>query len=307
MQGGSAKSRAGVLLAGLLFFVALIASDLFAQSAARRAPPVRVADLSANGGASRDFQLKEEAAARLMRRMCALNQSSDEATDGFSSDEFDDAAREARAERGVQNLERLLPTVKRLVLASLNEMDASAYRVSPAARKQAALYLETVRSVVLERRAGALAWIDEDEPDVVHVGIGYAPDMTTDERAVFLLGHELTHVAALHGNLRDFIKDVTRTARERAGVTPTEDQAEDLACDFVGSQALKRFIRGDGEASEKDSANNARMAERFARAFDYDCEYGGVEDADDEHLSDSDTFRALLALDPEINEALAAQ
>src|SRR5579883_2111994 len=167
MQGGSAKSRAVVLLAGLLFSVALIAGDLFAQSAARRAQPVRVADASspradstANGSAAGDFQLKEEAAARLMRRICALNQSSDEAADRSASDEFDDAAREARAERGVQNLERLLPTVKRLVLASLNEMDASTFRISDGARRRAALNVEAVRSVVLERRAGALAWID---------------------------------------------------------------------------------------------------------------------------------------------------
>jgi hypothetical protein len=74
-------------------------------------------------------------------------------------------------------------------------------------------------------------------------------------------------------------------------VLAAEGQKEDLLCEYVGEQALKRFarLRPSGESP----------AVRVGRAFGGD---GGDigDEADEEHLSADETWRALRALDAEL-------
>jgi hypothetical protein len=109
-------------------------------------------------------------------------------------------------------------------------------------------------------------------------------------------------VAARAGRLKHFIEDLKRSSQHYAGVKPDEDQKEDLACDFIAAQVLKRFIA----LQPTDEPAGSRLAhvigygspsERLAQAWVNFCDsYAGVP-ADIDHLSQAQTVNALAALD----------
>lgn len=202
----------------------------------------------------------------------------------------------SQAELGIKNVEKLLPLSRRLTLESLQAL-AAEYRIEPAEIRIAARRIEEVQFIVLDENLGDKAEVNDDEPTEIRVGTNYARDLTTDAETMLLLGHELTHIAARGGNLGAFIRQVAQRAERDAGVSPAESQKEDLACDFVGEQTLKRLL--------KSSATNKETAgKQLARALDYDPDDGDDDDADEEHLGQHDTFKALLALDPELRALL---
>lgn len=200
---------------------------------------------------------------------------------------------------GMRNARRLLPLVKELTL------DALRMRLKTERLLKEKRLIASVRQVVLDRRLGDSAEIWEEDLSLVHVGPEYASYLTSDDTAVFMLGHELTHVAARTGRLKQFILDVSETARVSASVQLGEGQKEDLACDFIATEVLKRFIalHPTGEAN----------LVRFSRAFGYDppakrltsawqdfCASYDGDLKDGEHLSQVQTVRALVSLDPEL-------
>jgi hypothetical protein len=192
---------------------------------------------------------------------------------------------------GLRRAAGLLPLSRRLTLEVLGEMADRYHHVGEEELQRAREQVEAVKDVRLDAGLGELGEFDEDEPTVVKVGEGYARSLASDDEAVVLLAHELTHAAAVGGGLNDLVEVVAAEAGRRAGVFAAEGQKQDLFCDYVGEQALKRFarLRPDGE----------RVAGRVGRAF------GGIgqEDADgedEEHLSPALTWRALRGLDREL-------
>jgi hypothetical protein len=107
---------------------------------------------------------------------------------------------------------------------------------------------------------------------------------------MLLLGHELTHAAAVGGELQGLFDKLADEAARRASVAPSEDQREDLVCDLVGAETVKRFarLRPAGESP-------AQRVERVLGAQDDEA------DGDEEHLSSSETWRAVVSLDPELD------
>lgn len=196
---------------------------------------------------------------------------------------------------GMDNVERLLPLARHLSLEALREQ-ARQYRIKPSELELAERNINAVRRIVLDQELGDRAEVDDDVPEEIRIGAEYAEYLGNDEDAVLLLGHELTHAAARHDNLTGFVQQITANAEREAGVRPTEDQQEDLACDFIGAQVLKTYVR------RHPSRESER--ERLARALDY--ENGDEPDAegDEEHLSERETLRAILALDPELRRLL---
>ena len=200
---------------------------------------------------------------------------------------------------GMRNTRRLLPLVKELTL------DALRARLKTQGLLREKRLIASVRQVVLDRRLGDSAEVWDEDLSAIRVGHVYAAYLTSDDVAVFMLGHELTHVAARTGRLNQFIEEVSETARLSASVELGDGQREDLACDFIATEVLKRYIalHPNGEAN----------AVRFSRAFGYDppaerlvsawqdfCASYDGDLRDGEHLSQAQTVRALVRLDPEL-------
>ncbi|MGI8653727.1 MAG: hypothetical protein ACR2LC_00755 [Pyrinomonadaceae bacterium] len=204
----------------------------------------------------------------------------------------------SQAELGIKNVEKLLPRARRLTLESLQALAAD-YSIEPAELRIAARHIEEVQTIVLDENLGDKAEVNDDEPTEIRVGTSYARDLTTDAETMLLLGHELTHVAARGGNLSEFVERVARRAARLASVSPAESQREDLACDFIGEQTLRRLLKSS-------AINEETAAKQLARALDDDS--GDADDAnddvDEEHLGQRVTFKALLALDPELRTLL---
>jgi hypothetical protein len=196
-------------------------------------------------------------------------------------------------ERGVEHAAELLPLARRLAIESLRDL-ADSRGVGRESLARAEERVSAVGSVRLDDGLGDLAeWYDE-EPTVIRIGPGYARALGDDDESILLLGHELTHAAAFDGELDALIDGVAGEAARRASVSPSEDQREDLVCDLVGAEALKRFarMRPDGEPA----------ARRVARIFGaHDGDAGDATDGDEEHLSSSETWRAIVSLDPELS------
>lgn len=233
----------------------------------------------------------------ILHRLCEINR--DRFSDTPYSDEDlrkNDRRAWQQADSGINNAKRLLPLAKRLTLESLEGLAAS-YRIRTDELRQAQDNIRAVDTIVLDEQLGDTASVDDESPAEISVGPNYALYLNRDEEAILLLGHELTHVAAQGGNLSQFFNSVARTAETLARVHPTDDQKEDLGCDFIGEQVFKRFVR----------LHPAResIAERFSMAFGYYCDlYEDEDDSDEEHLSQRDTLQALFGLDPELGRLI---
>jgi hypothetical protein len=200
---------------------------------------------------------------------------------------------------GIKNARRLLPLAKKLTLESLKET------VKTASLLRERRLISSVHHLLLDPRLGNSAAVWEDDLSIIHIGPDYAAYLTSDDEAMLLLGHELMHVAARTGRLNNFIENVNDVARTSANLKLDDEQKEELASDFIGAKVLKRYIA----TYPTGQASGARFAlafgyephdERLARAWqDFCASYNGVS-PDEEHLSQDQTFRALLSLDPEL-------
>jgi hypothetical protein len=216
------------------------------------------------------------------------------------TDSWDTPSADLRQARlGIKNARRLLPLAKNLTLEALRASLKSSGLVR---EKQS---IASVKKIVLDPGLGDTAEVREDNLSVIHIGTEYATYLTSDDEVMLLLGHELTHVAARTGRLNQFIEEVAETARLDASIAPVERQKEELACDFVGAEVLKRFI-----ALHPTEETNAERftrafgydppAERFARAWQYFCDYYKGDLGDEEHLSPYQTLNTLLRFDTEL-------
>lgn len=214
-----------------------------------------------------------------------------------TSDKSEESLRQIHL--GLKNLRRLLPLAKSLTLQALGD-NLKNSRLSRERR-----LITSVRRVLLDPAMGNLAGVPEDDLSVIYVGPDYAVYLTSDDDAMLLLGHELTHVAARTGRLKPFIESVSELAHRSADLVLDEEQREELACDFAGAEVLKRYIalHPTGE----------RSVERFARPFGYQPTHERLADAwkefcasyngdplDEVHLGQYQTLRVLSGLDPEL-------
>jgi hypothetical protein len=253
------------------------------------------AESAASRKAQTNAHLSEQNEA-VLQRLCALRQEPHHSSphshsgfdDGFQSFQFQ------QVENGIKNGERLLPIAKQLALASLRDLSAR-FEISEANLRTAGAQIDAVNSIALDEDANDAAWVSDEDPTRIYVGAAFALDLRSDENAVFLLAHELAHVAAMNENLHRFIQNVARYTVENSDISLGDEQTEDLACDFIGEQTLVKFIRAH--------ATNEATPQRLAHALDYSC-YASGDESDEEHLSESDTLRALLVLDPKLGSLI---
>jgi hypothetical protein len=200
---------------------------------------------------------------------------------------------------GMENAKRLLPLAKNLTLEALRA------RLKTSGLVREKRLIASVKKIVLDPSLGGSAEVREDNLSVIHIGPEYATFLTSDDDAMLLLGHELTHVAARTGRLNQFIEEVAEAAQRYASIAPVEKQKEELACDFVGAEVLKRFMAL--HPTEEAIAQRFTRAfgydppaERFARAWEYFCAHYKGDLGDEEHLSPYQTLSALLSVDTEL-------
>ena len=200
-----------------------------------------------------------------------------------------------QAARGIENARRLLPLAKKLTLAIFREHQAE-FHLDDSDLEQAARYIQAINSIELDENLGNVAEVDDAEQHTILIGAEYALSLTEDEETILLLGHELTHVAVWSERLTPFIDINAQRARLASGVSATEDQKEDLACDYIGTEALKQFIRSH---PTRESA-----AARLSIPLGGCVENLDEDTGDDEHLSEGDTLRAMLGLDPDLKRMI---
>ena len=227
--------------------------------------------------------------------------------DDFSRFEDDSVVVWQQARNGIKNATRLLPLAKRLTLRTLWQAGAPGHATS-VGMKAAKRRIAAVNRVVLDPRLGNAGEVWEQRPREIRIGPNYAMHLTSDDDALLLLAHELTHVASWSGRLDGFVNGLADRARFTAGVAPTAAQKEDFVCDFIAALVVKRFVELNPTAESK--------AERLARVLGYESpdarlrfawndfcasyhgDYG--DPGDDEHLSQRDNLRGLRGLDPEL-------
>ena len=207
-------------------------------------------------------------------------------------------------EHGVGNIRRLLPSVQRWMLSALREATSS-YDIQSSDWARIDGLVHGVRRVVSREGLRGVAAVRDDRLSEIMVDPMFAPYMISDDQAVFVLAHELTHVAARSNKLDRFIMGVAENVSRNAQVKPTEAQREDLTCDFIGEQVLKRYIAhrptGESPAARVSSVFGYESpSKRFSRAWEEFCAAYNGDPGDDDHLTQYQTIRALMALDPEL-------
>ena len=207
-------------------------------------------------------------------------------------------ARQVR--RRIANARRLLPLAKTLAIESLHQVNEGLDL-----SRESAL-IGAVHRLTLDPKLNESAEVWDEDLSTIHIGTEYAVHLGSDDEVMLLLGHELTHVAARTGRLRADIERLAQRIRETAGITASVRQREELACEYVGAETLKRFI-----ASHPTADNNV---ERFSRAFGYQsrsarlaevwlefCHSYYGDPGDHDHLSEQQTLRSLLTFDPSLS------
>jgi len=200
---------------------------------------------------------------------------------------------------GLKNVRRLLPLARNLT------QDALAGLVKTTNLFREKRLIAAVRRIVLDSSLSNAAGVREDDLSVIRVSPDYAAYLVSDDEAMLLLSHELTHVAVRTGRLNAFIEDVNEVAHSAARLELNEEQKEELACDFTGALVLKRYIA----LYPTDETG----VQRFSRLFGYEpprvrlalawqnfCDSYNGAPPDDEHLSQDEILRALVGLDTEL-------
>jgi len=211
-------------------------------------------------------------------------------------------------EHGVGNIRRLLPSVQRWMLEALHDATEN-YAVKQSDWPRINRLVGGVHRITFSEGLRGVAAVRDDKLSEILVDPAYAPYLISDDEAVFVLAHELTHVAARSNKLDRFIKGVADNVKRNAAVEPTEAQREDLACDLIGELVLKRFIALK-PTSESMTARVSTVfgyespEKRFERAWEEFCAAYNGDPGDDDHLTQYQTIRALLALDPDLRSLM---
>lgn len=196
------------------------------------------------------------------------------------------------AQAGLRRAERVLPTTRRLVAATIvqlaKEYDLYGTDFARARINAATARVEAVRRVRPDVDSRDNASVLLREPRTIEFGTIFLAGLRSDEAMISVLAHELTHIASGQANsLRPLFRAIGRRAANRTGLRIQGQRAEELACDLVGVLAARQFIRG--------TPGWEPLPRRLARALEHNC----VDDdaSDEDHLSPRNTIRALFALD----------
>jgi hypothetical protein len=207
--------------------------------------------------------------------------------------------RSPEAVAGAQRAQRLLPTARNLVVASLRQLAKDyGFRNSKSnqARLQRAIaHVEAVRNIRPDVDSRDNASVFLRNPRTIVFGTIFLAGLPSDEGILSVLAHELVHIA--DGN-EDSLSLLFRALGNRAsnltGMKIHDQRAEELSCDLVGTLAARSYVAS--------SPSYESLPRRIARSLEHNCV--NQDEGDDDHLSPRNTIRALLALNPELAREL---
>jgi hypothetical protein len=127
---------------------------------------------------------------------------------------------------GIVNTRRLLRLTKRLTVQALFELRGH-YDFHPESLSREKGRINAVSRIIRDKSLGDTAAVEDKRPGEIRVGSGYAQFLTSDDEAVFLLAHELTHISARTGSLKGLIETLSQSARVAADVSGQRSR-EDL-------------------------------------------------------------------------------
>jgi hypothetical protein len=204
----------------------------------------------------------------------------------------------ADAVAGAKRANRLLAITKKLVANEIVQLAKEYGMYSGLARTRvnaAAARVQAVKQVRPNVDARDNASVLLRDPRAIEFGTIFLAGLRSDEAMISVLAHELTHVASGQtDSLRPLFRAIGRRAAARTGLRIQGQRAEELACDLVGVDATRAFIR--------QTASWEPLPRRLARAIEHNC----VDDdsSDEDHLSPRNTIRALFSLDLDLAREL---
>ncbi len=199
---------------------------------------------------------------------------------------------------GAKSANRMLPITKKLVANEIVQLAKEYGMYSGLARARvnaAAARVQAVKQVRPNVDARDNASVLLRDPRAIEFGTIFLAGLRSDEAMISVLAHELTHVASGQtDSLRPLFRAIGRRAAARTGLRIQGQRAEELACDLVGVDATRAFIR--------QTASWEPLPRRLARAIEHNC----VDDdsSDEDHLSPRNTIRALFSLDLDLAREL---
>jgi hypothetical protein len=199
---------------------------------------------------------------------------------------------------GARRANRLLPTTKKLVANEIVQLAKEYGMYNGIARTRvnaAAARVQGVKQVRPNVDARDNASVLLRDPRAIEFGTIFLAGLRSDEAMISVLAHELTHVASGQtDSLRPLFRAIGRRAAARTGLRIQGQRAEELACDLVGVDATRAFIR--------QTPSWEPLPRRLARAVEHNC----VDDdsSDEDHLSPRNTIRALFSLDLDLAREL---
>ncbi|MGZ5435043.1 MAG: hypothetical protein ACXW3F_03215 [Pyrinomonadaceae bacterium] len=199
---------------------------------------------------------------------------------------------------GAKSANRLLPITRKLVANEIVQLAKEYGMYSGLARARvnaAAARVQAVKQVRPNVDARDNASVLLRDPRAIEFGTIFLAGLRSDEAMISVLAHELTHVASGQtDSLRPLFRAIGRRAAARTGLRIQGQRAEELACDLVGVDATRAFIR--------QTASWEPLPRRLARAVAHNC----VDDdsSDEDHLSPRNTIRALFSLDLDLAREL---
>jgi hypothetical protein len=207
--------------------------------------------------------------------------------------------RSPEAIAGAQNAQRLLPTAKSLVIASLKRL-AKDYgfgnpRTYDARLQRAIAHVEAVRNIRPDVDSRDNASVFLRNPHTIVFGTIFLAGLPSDEGIISVLAHELVHIAdGSEDSLGLLFRGVGNRASSLTGLQIHDQRAEELTCDLVGTLAARSYIAS--------TPSYEPLQRRISRSLEHNCV--DQDEGDDDHLSPRNTIRALLALDPVLSRQL---
>ena len=197
------------------------------------------------------------------------------------------------AQAGAERAQRLLPTAKTLMIASLRQL-VTEYGLDKSPRFEKRLLQATQRVNAVKRvrpdmesRDNASVFLSK--PHVITFGTIFLAGLRSDEGMISVLAHELMHIAdGDSDSLRPLVSAVGNKASDLTGLDIRGQRGEEITCDLIGAMAARAYV-----ASVPGYESIAR---RLARSIQHNCVE--QDEGDDDHLSPRNTIRALLALNP---------
>src|SRR5690242_3357618 len=197
------------------------------------------------------------------------------------------------AQAGAERAQRLLPTAKTLMIASLRQL-VTEYGLdkSPRFEKRLLQATERVNAVKrvrpdMESRDNASVFLSK--PHMITFGTIFLAGLRSEEGMISVLAHELMHIAdGDSDSLRPLVSAVGGKASDLTGLDIRGQRGEEITCDLIGAMAARAYVAS--------TPGYESIARRLARSIQHNCV--AQDEGDDDHLSPRNTIRALLALNP---------